>query len=226
MLIADWFLVTQKSLEALVSGFVNFIPGLIGALIVFFVGWFISVGIGHLVADILKKIRFNKIFERGNWKQALERADLKVDPSDFIGMIFKWVLVIVFLLAAVDILGLSEFAIFLQRILAYLPNVLVASLIFVVAVIIADIVEKLIRAFVESTQVGYGHLVSVIVKWSIWIFAVIAILLQLQVAVFLLQTLFTGLVALLAIAGGIAFGLGGKDVAAGILQEVKKKIQG
>ena len=167
MLIADWVFIVQESLTALVVGLVGFIPSLIGALIVFFVGWFIAVGIGRLVADILKRIRFNQIFERGNWKQALEKADLKVDPAGFIGTIFKWVLVMVFLLAAVDILGLSEFAVFLQRILAYLPNVLVASLIFVVAVVIADIVEKLIRAFVESTEVGYGHLVSVIVKWSI-----------------------------------------------------------
>lgn len=226
MLITDWVLVVQESLRVLVVGFVSFIPSLIGALIVFFVGWFIAVGVGRLVADILKRIRFNQIFERGNWKQALEKADLKADPAGFIGTIFKWVLVIVFLLAAVDILGLSEFAVFLQRILAYLPNVLVASLIFVVAVIVADIVEKLIRALVESTEVGYGHLVSVIVKWSIWVFAVIAILLQLQVAVFLLQTLFTGLVAALAIAGGIAFGLGGKEVASEVLQEVKKKVQG
>lgn len=226
MIFVDWFTVTQESLEALAIGSVSFLLSLLGALLVFIIGWFISVGIGRLVADVLKRLRFNQIFERGNWKQALEKADLKVDPAGFIGAVFKWVLVIVFLLAAVDILGLSEFALFLQNILAYLPNVLVASLIFVVAVIIADIVEKLIRTAVESTEVGYGHLVSVIVKWSIWVFAIIAILLQLQVAVFLLQTLFTGFVALVAIAGGIAFGLGGKEVAAEVLQAVKRRVQG
>ena len=226
MLIADWVLIVQESFRALVVGLVGFIPSLIGALIVFFVGWFIAVGIGRLVADILKRIRFNQIFERGNWKQALEKADLKVDPAGFIGATFKWVLVIVFLLAAVEILGLNQLAAFITDVLAYLPNVLVASLIFVVAVIIADIAEKVLRAAVESAQIGQAHMVGVIVRWSIWIFAAIAILTQLGITPVLLQTLFTGLIALIVVAGGLAFGLGGKDVAAQWLQDLNRKLRG
>jgi len=225
-MIFDWVNITRDALSDLVFGFVSFVPVLFGAIVVFLIGWFISIGVGKLVADILKRVRFNQVFERGNWKEALAKADIKVDPSGFVGAIFKWVLVIVFLLAAVDILGLTQFAVFLQGILDYLPNVIVAALIFVVAVVIADIVEKVLRAAVESTQVGYGHLVSIIVKWSIWVFAIIAILIQLQVAVFLLQTLFTGLVAMLAIAGGLAFGMGGRDTAGEILEDVKKRLKG
>lgn len=225
-MIFDWVNITRDALSDLFFGFVNFVPVLFGALVVFIIGWFISVGVGKLVADVLKKVRFNQVFERGNWKEALAKADIKVDPAGFVGAIFKWVFVIVFLLAAVDILGLTAFAVFLQGILDYLPNVIVAALIFVVAVVIADIVEKVLRAAVESTQVGYGHLVSIIVKWSIWVFAIIAILIQLQVAVFLLQTLFTGLVAMLAIAGGLAFGMGGRDTAGEILEDVKRKLKG
>lgn len=222
----DWLNITRDALVDLYGGIVNFAPLLIGALIVFIIGWFISIGVGKLVADVLKKIRFNQIFERGNWKEALAKADIKVDPSGFVGAIFKWILVIVFLLAAVDILGLSEFANFLQGILDYLPNVMVAALIFVVAVVIADISEKILRTAVESTQIGYGHFVSIIVKWSIWVFAVVAILVQLQVAVLLLQTLFTGLVAMVAIAGGLAFGFGGRDIAAEVLEALKGKLKG
>ena len=225
-MIFDWVNITRDALSDLFFGFVNFVPVLFGALVVFIIGWFISVGVGKLIADVLKKVRFNQVFERGNWKEALAKADIKVDPAGFVGAIFKWVFVIVFLLAAVDILGLTAFAVFLQGILDYLPNVIVAALIFVVAVVIADIVEKVLRAAVESTQVGYGHLVSIIVKWSIWVFAIIAILIQLQVAVFLLQTLFTGLVAMLAIAGGLAFGMGGRDTAGEILEDVKRKLKG
>ena len=199
---------------------------MVGALVIFVIGWFISVGVGRLVADILKRLKFNQIFERGSWRQALEKAEVKVDPSGFIGAIFKWVLVIVFLMAAVDVLGLTQLAVFIKDVLAYLPNVLVASLIFVVAVIIADIVEKVLRAAVESTQVGYGHMVGVIVRWSIWIFAIIAILTQLGIAPVLLQTLFTGLVALVVIAGGLAFGLAGKDVAGQWLQDMQRKLRG
>ena len=226
MLLLDWYAVTVNALFDLWGSFLNFIPELVGALLVFTIGWLISAGFGKLIADILKRLRFNQIFERGNWKSALDKAEIKVDPAGFIGSIVKWVLVIVFLAAAVEILGLDQFAIFLQSVLAYLPNVIVAALIFAVAVIIADIVEKVMRATVESAQFPHGGVIGAVVKWSIWIFAIIAMLTQLGVATALLQILFTGIVALIVISGGIAFGLGGKDTAAMLLQDMVRKLRG
>jgi len=226
MLVQTWAQITTYALQNLWQGFLTFIPTLIGAIIVFIIGWFISVGIGKLVAEVLIRIKFNKLFEKTGWKQALEKAELKVNAAEFIGAIAKWVLVIVFLLAAVEILGFVQFAAFLKSILAYLPNVIVAALILVVTVILVDIVEKVVRTAVEGVKVGYGHLVSVMIKWSIWIFAVLAILHQLGIARPFMETLFTGFVAMLVISLGIAFGLGGKDVAAEILQDLKKKLQG
>lgn len=226
MLIQTWAEITNFALQNLWQGFLTFIPTLVGAIIVFIIGWFISVGIGKLIAEILTRIKFNQLFEKVGWKQALERAELKVNASEFLGAIVKWVLVIVFMLAAVEILGFVEFAGFLKSILAYLPNVIVAALIFVVTVILVDIVEKVVRATVEGVKVGYGHLVSAIIKWSIWIFAILAILHQLGIAKPFMETLFTGFVAMLVIALGISFGLGGKEVAADILQNLKNKLKG
>jgi len=221
----NWYTITIEALEDLWQGFLMFLPKLIGAIIVFVIGWFISVGIGKLIAEILKRLRFNSIFERGGWKEALEKAELRVDPSGFVGAIVKWVLVIVFLLAAVEILGMVQFAGFLNKVLAYLPNVVVAALILVVAVIIADILEKVIRVTIEGIKVGYGKLAGSIVKWAIWVFAILAILMQLKIAVELILTLFTGFVVMVAIAGGIAFGLGGKEMAGEILQALRDKLR-
>ncbi len=224
-MIIDWYEITIDALINLWQGFLDWLPKLIGALIVLLIGWLIAVGIGKLITEILKRLGFNKIFEKGVWREALEKAELKVDASGFIGMICKWALIIVFLLAAVEILGLVQFADFLSRVLGYLPNVVVAALIFVVAVIIADIAEKIIRTGVESARVGYGSIAGAIVRWSIWIFAILAILIQLRIATELILTLFTGFVAMVAIAGGIAFGLGGKEVAATILENLRKKFK-
>ncbi len=224
-MVLDWYSVTLQALQSLWEAFINFIPVLIGAILVFVIGWFISVGVGKLITEILKRIRFNQIFEKGSWDEALAKANIKVDASGFIGAIVKWVLVIVFLLAAVEILGLGEFAGFLKNVLNYLPNVIVAALIFVVTVIVVDIVEKIVRVSVESIKVGYGQMVSAVIKWSIWIFAILAILHQLGIAKPFMETLFQGLVAMLVISLGIAFGLGGKDVAAEILQDLKRKLK-
>lgn len=227
MSIQTWAEATTFALLNLWNGFMSFIPNLIGAVVIFIFGWFVALVIGKLIAEILTRIKLDQAFERAGWKAALEKAEMKVNPSEFIGAIAKWILVIVFLLVAVEILGLVEFAGFLKDILGYLPNVIVAVLILVVAVIVVDIVEKIVRAAVESIKVGYGHLVSAIIKWSIWIFAILAILQQLKFEaagwIFdLIKIVFVGIVAMAA----IAFGLGGKEVAAEILQDLKKKLKG
>jgi hypothetical protein len=226
MAIYDWYALPFQALQEFLGGFLPTLVNIVGAIIIFIIGWFVSVGIGRLVAEILKRLQFNRLFEKEGWKKALEKAELKVDASGFIGAIFKWVLVIVFLLAAVEVSGLSQFADFLKSdVLPYLPNVIVAALIFVVAIIIADILEKIVRAAVEGIKAGYAKTAGIIVKWAIWIFAILAILVQLKVAPSLIQTLFTGVVGLLVIAGGLAFGLGGKDIAEEFLRQLKDKLE-
>jgi len=221
----DWGQETANSLIGIWQDFIDFIPALIGAIIVFLIGWIIAVALGQVVAEVLKRIKFNKIFETGEWKKALEKADIKVDASAFIGAIIKWVLLIIFLVVAIKILGFKELEDFFNKVLAYLPNVVVAAFMFVVAVIIADIVEKLVRAAVEGAKMGSGPMVGAIIKWSIWILAIFAILLQLGIAQTLITTIIQGIVALIVIAGGIAFGLGGKDAAAEVIKDLKNKLR-
>jgi len=225
MIVTNWLDTTVVALKGLWIGFIDFIPSLVGALIVFIIGWIIALGIGKLVAEVLKKIRFNQIFEKGGWKKALEKADIKVDASEFIGAIIKWVLVIVFIAAAIEILGFTQLTTFLTgEVLPYLPNVVVAAFIFVVAMMIADILEKVVRAMVEGTKVGYGGVAGAIVKWSIMVFAVLTILYQLGIGAVFMADLFRGIVMMIVIAVGLAFGLGGKDVAAEIIRDAKNKL--
>lgn len=221
----DWSLaVVQPFLQGLVS----MVSNLVIAIIVFVIGYLISVGIGKLITEILKSIKFNKLFEKEGWKTALLRARIDVDPSGFIGAIFKWVFVMVSLLIAVDILGLTQFAGFLTSVLDYLPAVIGASLIFVAAVVISDVVEKLVRVAVERMKVGYGYVAASIIKWAIWIFTIFLILDQLLPANDLVKTLYSsliyGIVGALALGLGLAIGLGGKDVAAEVLGDMKRKI--
>jgi len=225
MIVTNWLDTTIIALKNLWVGFIDFIPNLIGALLVFIIGWIIAVAIGKLVAEVLKKIRFNQIFEKGNLKTALEKAEIKVDASSFIGAIVKWVLLIAFLIAALQILGLNQLERFFVDVLNYLPNVVVSAFILVVAAIIADILEKIVRATVEGVKAGYGQIVGAIIKWSIWIFAILAILLQLGIAEDLVKIIVQGVVALIVIAGGIAFGLGGKEIAGEIARDIREKLR-
>ena len=222
---SDWSLaIIQPFLQDLVG----FIARLVLAIVVFVIGYLISVGIGRIIAEILKSIQFNKIFNKEGWHHALQRANVDVDPSEFIGAILKWVFVIVSLLIAVDILGLAQFGIILAQVLNYLPNVVVGALIFVVAVIISDIIEKIARVGVEKMKVGYGYIASSIVKWAIWVFTVFLILDQLLPSSDLIKTLYMaivwGIVSSVALGVAIAIGLGGKDTAGEIIRDMKSKI--
>ena len=225
-MVGNWYSFTSDALQNLWQGFLNFIPAIIGAIVVFLIGWFVAILLGQLVTRILDLIKLNKLFARGQWDEALEKAGIKANVTGFIGAIVKWVLVLVFLSSAAKILNLPEFTEFLNKVVGYLPNVIIAALIFVATVIVSDIVERTVRAAVERVRVGYGQLVSAIIKWAIWIFAILAILIQLKVAASLMQTIFTGFIAVIVISCGLAFGLGGKEVAGDILKDFYKKLKG
>lgn len=226
MTYSDWSLTV---IQPFLQQFIYFIANVILAIVVFIIGYLISIGIGKIIAELLKAIKFNKLFEKEGWRKALQRANIDVNPSEFIGAIFKWIFVVVTLLIAVDILKLTAFAGFLTQVLYYLPNVVVAVLIFVVAIIVSDIVEKLVRATVERLKVGYGYVASSIVKWAIWVFAFFLILGQLLPNNPLVVTLYSGIVygiiGALALGLGLAIGLGGKDTAAKIISDMYKKIE-
>ncbi len=221
----DWsFAVVQPFLQDLVS----FTARLLLALIVFIIGYLIAVGIGKVIAEILKSISFNKLFEKEGWTRALKTANIDVHPAEFIGAIFKWVFVILSLLVAVDILHLAQFGGVLTQVLNYLPHVMVAALIFVVAVIISDIIEKVVRVAMERMRVGHGYLAASIVKWAIWIFTIFLMLEQLLPNSELVKTLYMaivwGIVGTLGLGLAIAIGLGGKETVGSIISDMWKKM--
>jgi len=221
----DWYLVTVQALQNLWISFLYFIPNLIGALVVFILGWFVSSWVGWGVAKVLNWLKLNELFARGQWDEALEKAGIKADVSGFLGQICRWIMVLTFLSAAVEILGMVQFASLFSQVVSWLPNAIVVVLLMVVTVIVADILEKIVVASAVKAKVKSANAVALVVRWMIYIFALMAILLQLNIVSPLVQTLFTGLIAVLVIAGGLAFGLGGKDLAKEILEGIYRKLK-
>jgi hypothetical protein len=206
--------------------FLSFLPILILGLFILVFGWLFSVGMGKIVSEVLKKAKLDEVFNKEGWKEAMNKAKIHLTASQFIGSIIKWIFFIIFLWATLSTWGLHHFANFMERIIEYIPNVIVASLIFVVAIILADFLAKIIVAATERAKFTYTHLAGEIVRWAIWIFALFAVMIELGIARELLSILFTGIIALIVLAGGIAFGLGGKEVAGDILKEFKRKLKG
>src|SRR3989344_979853 len=224
MILQTWGDVIVASLQEVWISLASFIPLLIGTLVVFLVGWVVAVALGKAVEQIVRALRVDTLLHKLDIGHAVERAGWRLNTGAFVGWLVKWSLVISFLLASVNILGLTAVSDFLKDILLYVPNVVVAALILVIAALVADVVERAVRGSVEAA--GYrGSLVGVTARWAIWIFAFFAILPQLGIATALVQTLVTGLVAALAIAFGLAFGLGGKETASAFLERMRSELR-
>lgn len=220
-----WGDVLVYSFQQLWSGAIGFLPKLIVALIIFIAGWIIAVALGRLISQIIKALKLDKALQAIGADSTLTKAGFKLDSGAFIGGLVKWFFIIVFLVAAVDVLGLSQVNIFLREVvLLYLPNVIIASLILVVAAFIAEAAKRVAVGSAKAADVPSANMIGGVVKWAIWIFAILAALYQLGIAGVFAQTIFTGFVAMLAIAGGLAFGLGGKDAAARYVERLREDI--
>ena len=204
---------------------ISFLPMLLAAIIVFIIGWFLSIGIGKLVSEILRKLGFNNIFKRTGWDNAFSKADIEVDPAQFIGVITKWIFVIIFLMIASDIIGWTSFSLLLGQIVLWIPNLLVAIVILVVAIILADILEKIVKATVERMGVASATFLGALTKWVIYIVASLAILSQLNVAQNIVNAVVIGIVATFVIALGLAFGLGGREEAGRVLKTIRERVE-
>jgi len=224
MAIQTWTEVVTVSLQTLWIGFIEFLPTLLGAVIVFIIGWIIAVLLGKLAAQVIRALRIDSILEKMGLKRNLEKANLKLDSGKFFGELVRWFFIIVFLMASTDILGLPEVTVFLQRVLLYIPQLIAAVFILLIAVIVANFLQRLVKASVEAAGLRSANFLGAITKWSILVFAFLSALLQLGIIPALIQTLFTGFVAALSISIGLAFGLGGKEVAAEFLGKLKKEI--
>jgi small-conductance mechanosensitive channel len=226
-MVETWSNVLVASFQELWGGVIAFVPKLIIALIIFIVGWVIAVVLGRIVAQIVRSLKVDRALQSLGAEEPLSKAGFRLDSGAFVGGLVRWFFIIIFLVAAVDVLGLNQVNEFLYGVvLLYLPNVIVAALILVVAALLADATKKVVAGSAKAADLPSAEFLGGVAKWAIWIFAILAALSHLGIAGVFAQTLFTGVVAMLAIAGGLAFGLGGKDAAARYIERLRKDIGG
>ena len=224
MFVQTWVDVINYSLQNLWQGFVMFLPTFLGALIIFFVGLIVAAGLGKIVEKLIDALKLDRLLGQLGLNKILERANVRLHSGRFVGISVQWFFIIITLLAVSDILKLLAFSDFLKQVLLYVPNIVVAVLIMLAGVVIAVFLSKLVRASVLAARLHEARFLGALTKWSVLVFAFLAVLSQLGVAGALVNTLIMGFVAMVAIAGGLAFGLGGRDVAAAWLGKIKDEI--
>jgi len=222
MILNTWGQVLQLSFQNLWLGIVNFVPNLVIAIIILILGWLIGALFGRAIWQVFRSLKVDEALRRAGFEGFLRRGGLNLDSGAFIGGLVKWFIIIVFLVAAFDVLGLSQVNIFLQTVvIAYIPRVLVAALVLLVAGVLGDLVERVVVTAARTADIRSAHFAGSVAKWAIWIFAVLVALSQLGIATAFSQTLFTGVVIAVSLALGLSFGLGGQEAAARFIERLR-----
>lgn len=217
--------VTRNSLLNLWIGILNFLPLLIGALIVFIIGLIVASAFRWLVERIIAGIKLDTILKRVGLEGFLDRAGYRMNSAKFFGFLVYWFFIIVFVMAVSDILQLLGFSYFLRGVIAYIPNIIVAILIMLTAVIIGNLSRSLVRGSILGAKLHASKFLGSLTWWAIIIFGLLSALVQLGIATSIINTLITGLIAMVALAGGIAFGLGGKEYAIHLLEKLQEETE-
>jgi hypothetical protein len=211
--ITDWGVAIWTSLTgALVLAF-SFIPKLLGFLVILLVGWLVASALERVVALLLRKIGFDRIANRIGLTRLEQRMNVRMDTAGLLAKIVFWFVFLVFLIPAVDALGLTSVSSLLGQLIAYIPNVFVAILILFLGTLAATFVADLVRGATASANIGNANVFANIARYAILGFVAIIALEQLQIAPAILNILFTAIVGALALAFGLAFGLGGRESA-------------
>ena len=220
-----WANVLTSSFQNLWYGVIAFLPNLLIALIIFLLGWLVGSILGKWIAQLFRALKVDNALREVGTDELLAKAGFRLNVGGFIGLLVKWFVIIVFLVASLEVLHLNQVTEFLRVVVQnYLPNLVAAALILAVAALIAEVLQKLVAGSVRAAGIHSAGFVGSITKWAVWIFALLAALAQLGVAARLIEILLTGVVAMLALAGGLAFGLGGRDAAEKYISRLKEEM--
>lgn len=210
----DIFAALEMSFRSMWVDLFGNLPEMILALVVVIVGWIIGGSLKHVIERLFKTFKVNEALDAAGVDKLTERAGYRLNAGHFVGLLVKWFVILVFVIAALDILNLDQVNFFFREVvLGYLPKVIGAVLILLVAMVVANVVAASVAAGARAAGFGASELLSSVARYAIILFAVLAALSQLEIAPELIQILFTGIVFAVSLAAGLAFGLGGRDAA-------------
>lgn len=198
----------------------NFVPRLVGGLVILLVGLIIAVVVHRAVTTLAKALRVEDFLKR----YGVSSVD-GVSWSEVVAELARWAVIVVFLIPVFEAWGISGTTTVLNQVLSYIPNVVVAVIIGLLGLVFARLAHDVTFSATRSLGRDAAHTVSLVARWAIVVFTTLVVLNQLGIAQDLIRILFTGLVALLAIAGGIAFGLGGQGTARDLLQGLQSRFK-
>lgn len=215
----NWTTALVAGVGAGLGRFLSGIPTVLGGLLILLIGWMIAKAVGALCAKGFRAAHVDTLAERIKVNDFLQRAGTKHKASDILGMVLKWVVFLIFVDMAADQMGLGQVSTIINRMIAYIPNILVAMLILGLGAFLGQLVSGIVRGAASEAGLSNSELLAKVASGAVMTFAIIAAINQLGIAPVVVNTLYIGLVAAISLALGLAFGLGGRDTAARLTEQ-------
>ncbi len=215
----------QSALSQLGNGVATVGPQIIIAIVVFAIGALVASILAKAIDQLFRAAKIDSALAAIGLDKVVSRSGYNLNAGKFVGELVRWFVIVAFLIATLDILGLDEVNSFLKDgVLAFVVNVITSAIVLVATVIVADAVRKLVVASVKVTSAAAANAMGAVAKWAIWVFGASIALVELGVGAALIQSVVVGIVAAFSLAVGLAFGLGGKDAAARFIERVRSEI--
>jgi len=217
--VRDWGDAIFTSITQALALFLAAIPKIIGFIIILAIGWIVASLVAKGAVALLRSIRFNDMSERSGFAGFVRNTGVYTDSAGFVADIAKWFIRLITLVVAFDALGLPAVSDVLRQLLLWLPNLAVAIVVLIIGGLAANALAGLVRAATAEADLGNPHLLANIARVAVWAFAIVVAVNQIGIARELVNTLFMATVGAVALALGLAFGIGGRDTAAEVLRE-------
>lgn len=202
-------------------GLALFLPQFLAGLLILIVGLLISSVVKQVVLGFFGLLKLEQVAKEAKLSPAI---DVKVWPQ-LIAELLRWTILILFLVSAVETWGIRRVGEVLNQLLLYLPNVFIAVVLGMIGVVVGNLASDLVRHSSKSVGAHSAGTLATLARYAVFVFTALVVLHQLGVAADLIRILFTGFVAMLALAGGLAFGLGGQDTARDVLRGLRDRLE-
>ncbi|MFZ2150129.1 MAG: hypothetical protein WAV15_03140 [Minisyncoccia bacterium] len=219
-----WSDVFTQSLQTLWWNFVQFTPRLVIAIVFFVVGWLLGSLIARAIEQVFNSLKIDGLFSSIGADNFLRKAGMNLNTGYFVGQVVRWFIIIVFLLPSLNIVGLYDVASFLKDdVLGYLPQVIIAAFVLIIAALVSEALSKTVLATSKAMNLRAANMLATVAKYAVWVFAFIIALGKLGLNDYM-SILFSGIIAMLALGGALAFGLGGKEHASRLISRLGEEV--
>ena len=200
----------------------SFLPSLIGALLILIVGWIVAKIFRSVSVKLLKLIKFNVVTEKAKVDQFLADGGVKKSAIEIIGSLFYWLIMLIVLLTAFNSLGLSAASDLFNQVFLFIPNIIVAVLVLILGLFVANLISQAVVTYLKNIEIDNAEVMGRLTNYAIIVFVVSLSLTQLNIGKELISNFLLIVFGALCLALALAFGIGGKEWAAGVINKYFK----